>query len=290
MKLEIIQKMKEDMQLLGFSERTQETYLYRAQKIIEYFQKPPEQITNEELRQYFLYLKNEKNYARATQTIALCGIKFLFEKTLHKKFDVINIVRSPRENRLPVVLSREEVKAVLKNIRTLRHRACLTLIYSCGLRLHEAVSLRVEQVDSKRMLIHVQKAKGGSDRYVPLPESTLKLLRLHYKTHRNPLLVFPAPGRGEALESSSTKPLPDTSIQTVFKKSLKEVGIKKNASVHSLRHSYATHLLECGTDIRIIQEYLGHKSIRTTMVYTHLTPLLKNGISKKINYLMADLY
>ncbi len=282
--------MKEDMQLLGLSERTQEIYLYRAKKIIEYFNKTPEEITNEELRQYFLYLKNEKKYARATQTIALCGIKFLFEKTLKKNFDVLGIVRSQRENKLPVVLSREEVKAVLKNIRLLRHRACLTFIYSCGLRLHEATSLKVEQVDSKRMLIHIQKAKGGSDRYVPLPETTLKILREHYKTHRNPLFVFPAPGRGEANESTSTKPLPDTSIQTVFKKSLGEVGIKKNASVHSLRHSYATHLLEDGTDIRIIQEYLGHKSIRTTMVYTHLTPLLKNDVSKKINNLMADLY
>ncbi|HED37471.1 MAG TPA: integrase [Ignavibacteria bacterium] len=285
----IIKRMKEDMQLLGLSQRTQETYLYRAQKIIEYFKKAPEEITNEELRGYFLYLKNIKKYARATETIALCGIKFLFEKTLNKKFDVLNIVRSPRENKLPVVLSREEVKTVLKNIRILRHRACLTLIYSCGLRLHEAVSLKVEQVDGKRMLIHIQKAKGGKDRYVPLPESTLKLLRTYYKTHRNPLLVFPAPGRGEANESTSTKPLPDTSIQTVFKKSLREVGINKDASVHTLRHSYATHLLEDGTDIRIIQEYLGHKSIRTTMVYTHLTPLLNNDISKKINNLMADL-
>ncbi|HED08809.1 MAG TPA: integrase [Ignavibacteria bacterium] len=290
MNTKIITRMEQDMQLLGFSQRTQETYLYRAKKLIEYFNKPPEQITNEELRQYFLYLKNEKKYARATQTIALCGIKFLFEKTLNKKFDVLNLVRSPRENKLPVVLSREEVKAVLKNIRVLRHRACLTLIYSCGLRLHEATSLRVEQVDSKRMLIHIQKAKGGSDRYVPIPKSTLNILRDHYKIHRNPLLVFPAPGRGEANESTSTKPLPDTSIQTVFKKSLREIGITKNASVHTLRHSYATHLLEDGTDIRIIQEYLGHKSIRTTMVYTHLTPLLKSDISKKINNLMADLY
>jgi len=287
---QIINRMEEDMQLLGLSQRTQETYLYRAKKIIEYFNKSPEEITNEELREYFLYLKNEKKYARATQTIALCGIKFLFEKTLNKEFDVLNIVRSPREMKLPVVLSREEVKEVLKNIRVLRHRACLTLIYSCGLRLHEAVSLKVEQVDSKRMLIHIQKAKGGRDRYVPLPGTTLKLLRVHYKTHRNPFLVFPAPGRGEANESTSTKPLPDTSIQTVLKKSLREIGIKKNASVHSLRHSYATHLLEDGTDIRIIQEYLGHKSIRTTMIYTHLTPLLKNDISKKINNLMADLY
>ena len=286
----ILTRMEEDLQLLGLSARTQETYLYRAKKIIEHFNKPPEEITNEELRGYFLYLKNEKKYARATQTIALCGIKFLFEKTLNKKFDVLGIIRSPRDNKLPVVLSREEVKSVLKNIRVLRHRACLTLIYSCGLRLHEATSLRVTQVDSKRMLIHIQKAKGGRGRYVPLPESTLGILRVHYKTHRNPLLVFPAPGRGEANESISIKPLPDTSIQTVFKKSLREMKVNKEASVHTLRHSYATHLLEDGTDIRIIQEYLGHKSIKTTMIYTHLTPLLKNDASKKINNLMSDLY
>jgi len=282
--------MKEDMQLLGLSQRTQETYLYRAKKLMEYFDKPPEQITDDELRGYFLYLKNDKKYARATQTIALCGIKFLFEKTLKKKFDVLDIVRSHRIDKLPVVLSREEVKSVLTNIRVLRHRACLTLIYSCGLRLHEATSLRVNQVDSKRMLIHIQKAKGGIGRYVPLPETTLKILRAHYKTHRNPLLVFPAPGRGEHLETISTKPLPDSSIQTVFKKSLREMKVNKEASVHTLRHSYATHLLEDGTDIRIIQEYLGHKSIRTTMIYTHLTPLLQNDMSKKVNVLMADLY
>ena len=286
----ILTRMEEDLQLYGFSERTQETYLYRAKKIIEYFNKPPEQITDDELRGYFLYLKNDKKYARATQTIALCGIKFLFEKTLKKKFDVLDIVRSHRIDKLPVVLSREEVKLVLKNIRVLRHRACLTLIYSCGLRLHEATSIKVNQVDSKRMLIHIQKAKGGIGRYVPLPETTLKILRAHYKTHLNPLLVFPAPGRGEYLESISTKPLPDSSIQTVFKKSLREVGVNKEASVHTLRHSYATHLLEDGTDIRVIQEYLGHKSIRTTMIYTHLTPLLQKDISKKINSLMADLY
>jgi len=282
--------MEEDLQLYGFSDRTQETYLYRAKKIIEYFNKPPEEITDDELRGYFLYLKNDKKYARATQTIALCGIKFLFEKTLKKKFDVLDIVHSHRIDKLPVVLSREEVKLVLKNIRVLRHRACLTLIYSCGLRLHEATSIKVNQVDSKRMLIHIQKAKGGIGRYVPLPETTLKILRAHYKTHLNPLLVFPAPGRGEYLESISTKPLPDSSIQTVFKKSLREVGVNKDASVHTLRHSYATHLLEDGTDIRVIQEYLGHKSIRTTMIYTHLTPLLQKDISKKINSLMADLY
>jgi len=144
-------------------------------------------------------------------------------------------------------------------------------------------------VDSKRMVIHIQQAKGKLDRYVPLPKSTLLIIREHYKTHRNPVFVFPAPGRAGVREATSNRPLPDSSVQTVFKKSLKQVGIHKEAHVHTLRHSYATHLLEDGVDIRIISEYLGHKNIESTMIYTHLTPLIKNDVYKKINKLMDPL-
>ena len=280
-------KMLEDMKLFGLSERTQETYIYAVSKLAQYFHKSPDLISDDQLREYFLFLKDK--YARNTSTIAICGIKFFFEKSLKKPFEIFGILRSPRVNKLPVVLTREEVQLILKNIRTLRHRACLSLIYSCGLRLKEGVSLKVNQVDSKRMVIHIQQAKGLNDRYVPLPKTTLEILRAHYKTHQNPLLIFPAPGRGETQESSSIKPLPDSSIQTVFRKSLLETGINKDAHVHTLRHSYATHLLEDGVDIRIIQEYLGHNNIETTMIYTHLTPLIKNGVYNKINSLMDGL-
>lgn len=281
---ELRKRMIEDMKLHGFSQRTQESYLYSVSRLARHFNKSPERITNQELREYLLYHK--ERYARNTTTIALCGIKFFYEKTLQKQMPVFNITRLPRENKLPVVLTKEEVWRVLQNIRVLRHRSCLTLIYSCGLRLKEATRLKVNQIDSKRMLIHIQQAKGRHDRYVPLPYSTLKLLRVHYKFHRNPVLVFPAPGRGELRESASGKPLPDSSIQTVFKKSLREVGIHKDAHVHTLRHSYATHLLEAGVDIRIIQEYLGHQSIQTTMIYTQLTPLINQGVYERINKLM----
>jgi len=280
-------KMLEDMKLFGLSERTQETYIYAVSKLAQYFHKSPDLISDDQLREYFLFLKDK--YARNTSTIAICGIKFFFEKSLKKPFKIFGILRSPRVNKLPVVLTREEVHLILKNIRTLRHRACLSLIYSCGLRLKEGVSLKVNQVDSKRMVIHVKEAKGLNDRYVPLPAPTLNILRAHYRTHCNPLLVFPAPGRGESEESTSTKPLPDSSIQTVFRKSLLETGINKDAHVHTLRHSYATHLLEDGVDIRIIQEYLGHNNIETTMIYTHLTPLIKVGVYNKINSLMEGL-
>ena len=280
-------KMLEDMKLFGLSKRTQETYIYAVSKLAQYFHKSPDLISDDELRDYFLFLKDK--YARNTSTIAICGIKFFFEKSLKKPFKIFGILRSPKVNMLPVVLTREEVQLILKNIRTLRHRACLSLIYSCGLRLKEGVSLKVNQVDSKRMVIHVKEAKGLNDRYVPLPAPTLNILRAHYRTHCNPLLVFPAPGRGESEESTSTKPLPDSSIQTVFRKSLLETGINKDAHVHTLRHSYATHLLEDGVDIRIIQEYLGHNNIETTMIYTHLTPLIKVGVYNKINSLMEGL-
>ena len=286
---DIIKRFQEDLQLHGMSERTQESYIRSVRKLSEHYNKSPEDITNEEIRQYFLYFKNVKKYARNTSTIALCGIKFFYKKTLKTKFEVFDIMRSPKEDKLPVVLTREEVHRILKNIYVLRHRACLTLIYSCGLRLREATQLTISQIDSKRMTIHIKQSKGRVDRYVPLPKTTLLLLRQHYKTHRNPQLVFPAPSRGGNAEAFTTKPIPDSSVQTVFKKSLRQVGIHKDAHVHTLRHSYATHLLEDGVDIRIISEYLGHKSIEATMIYTHLTPLIKKGVYQKINKIMEEL-
>jgi site-specific recombinase XerD len=286
---DLINRISEDLQLSGYSARTCESYLYSARKFLEYFNKPPEQITEDEIRKYFLYLKNTKKYSASASTIAVTSVKFLYTKTLGIEFNVFNLVKNPRGNKLPVILTRDEVREVLSNIRVLRHKTCLTFIYSCGLRLREALRMHIDAVDSKRMLIFVKGGKGNKDRYVPLPDSTLNLLRLHYRTHRNPVLLFPAPGRGGIWEKNSKIHLSETSIQETLKKSLREVGINKPISVHNLRHSYATHLLEAGVDIRIIQQYLGHKSISATMIYTHLTPLIKKDTSQLINDLMRDL-
>lgn len=281
------QRFIDDMKLHGFSKRTQECYVYYVSKLSQFFNLSPDKLSDDNIRQFFL--AHREKYSDAASRIAQAGIKFFFEKTLKRNLPVFNLLRIPREKKLPVVLTREEVQKILKNIHMLRHRACLTLIYSCGLRLREATHLKLSQLDSARMVVHIQKTKVHKDRYVPLPESTLTLLREHYKTHHNPVLVFPAPGRGGIRESTSREPLPDASIQTVFRKSMLEVGIKKDAHIHSLRHSYATHLLEDGVDIRIIQEYLGHKDLNMTMIYTQLTPLIKAGVSEKINRLMNDL-
>lgn len=281
------QRLIEDMKLVGYSKRTQDTYLYAVRKLTNHFQTSPDQITNEQLREYLLWHKDK--YAPNTTTIALCGIKFFYQKILKKPMPVFNLARQPRGRKLPVVLTREEVHAVLANIRVGRHRACLTLIYSCGLRISEAVSMQVSQIDSKRMVVHVRAGKGAKDRYVPLPQPTLELLRRHWKTHRHPRWLFPAPGRSGTREAEATRCLPLSSVQTVFKKSLREVGIQKDAHVHTLRHSYATHLLEEGVDIRIISEYLGHRSLDSTLIYTHLTPLMRQGVADTINSLMDGL-
>jgi site-specific recombinase XerD len=140
------------------------------------------------------------------------------------------------------------------------------------------------------MVIHIKDGKGRKDRIVPLPQCTLQILRAHYKTHRNKKFIFPAPGRGGVNESKSAIPLPDSSVQTVLKKALRDARIVKNVSIHNLRHSYATHLLEAGIDIRIIQKYLGHKSISSTMIYTHLTPIISENVHEKVDLLMSDLW
>lgn len=278
-------KMTEDMILNGLAKKTQQNYLYSVSKLSKHFGKSPANISNEELREYFLFLKSK--YAYSTSTVAICGIKFFYEKSLGKPFEVFNILRAPKRKTLPVVLSREEVHTLIKSVRSFRYRACLMLIYSCGLRVGEAVCLKANQIDGRRKTIHIRQAKGNKDRYVPLPEITLNILREYYRTHRNPEFIFP--GGREAFISSSGHHVNAMTLQTVLKKALKETGIIKPASIHTLRHSYSTHLLESGVDIRIIQEYLGHKNIASTMIYTHLTPLIKEGVYSKVNNLMSGL-
>jgi site-specific recombinase XerD len=219
----------------------------------------------------------------------MCGIKFFYTYTLKRDWPTLTLVRAPHEHKLPVVLSQEEVKRILSSIRIFRHRACLTTIYACGLRLNEATHIQVGDIDSSHMLLHVKYGKGGRDRYVPMPESTLKMLREFWKTHRNKAWLFPAPGRSGTHMSTATEPLPRSSVQIVFKAAVRDCGIYKKVSVHTLRHSYATHLLEKGVNLRLIQEYLGHKSPKTTAIYTHLTMKVKDAGFQAINELMDEL-
>jgi integrase/recombinase XerD len=284
------QRMLEDMQLRGLSARTQEAYARAVGQLAQHYHRSPDQLSDEDLRQYFLYLAKEKKIARPTATIALCGIKFFYEQTLQQPWPTLRFVRPPREWKLPVVLSRKEVRQILAVVRIPVYQACLKTIYACGLRLLEGTQLQLADVDSARTALHIH-GKGKQDRYVPLPESTLKLLRAHWRTHRSPQWLFPAPTRHGLAHSLKHDggPVTRSSLQSAFRAALKHSGLNKRAHVHTLRHSYATHLLEAGFNLRVIQEYLGHRSPRTTALYTHLTREVRAALTEPLNQLMQDL-
>jgi integrase/recombinase XerD len=286
---ELKQHFIEDLQLHGMSVCTQQAYVRAVRQLAEHVQKSPANISEEELRHDFLHVKNVKHWSRATMTQSICGIKRFFEHTLQRDWNTLHIVRPTKEKRLPVILTVEEVRRILSAIRLLRYRACLTTMYACGLRLKEGTHLQVADIDSSRMFVHVRLGKGGKDRSVPLPHSTLELLRQYWKTHRNPVWLFPATGRGGIHEGHATEPTSHTNIQAAFRAALKDAGIRKKASVHTLRHSYATHLLEAGVNLRQIHVYLGHHSVQTTSFYTHLTMISTTQACQAINDLMQDL-
>ena len=278
------QKMIENMQLHGFAERTQKSYMQGVRQLTEYYNKPPDQINEEELRQYFLYLKNVKRVSRSTITLALCGIKFFYERTMQQQWTTLALVRPQREKKLPVVLSVDEVRQILARVRRWRYRVCLSTIYACGLRLQEGLHLQINHIDGGRQLVHVCHGKGGKDRYVPLPQPILEMLRQYWGTHRDPVWVFPS------THQTVKGPMDASGLQRAFHGALVDSGVQKPATVHTLRHSYATHLLEAGLNLRIIQTYLGHASPNTTAIYTHLTQPSEDLAIQAVNHLVAGLW
>ena len=255
----------EDMQLHGYSPKTQSCYVGAVRGLAKFYRKSPDQISEEELRRYFLHLTLEKKVARPTATIALCGIKFLFQNTLQRNWTSLKLLRPPKQQKLPVVLSREEVQKILGCVSTPMYRVCLTTIYACGLRLSEGLFLQVPDVDSARMLLRVR-GKGNKERFVPLPQRTLEALRALWPTHHSPTWLFPAITRHGLRQSvqQDLGPVTRSTLQRAFGRALKQSGVKKAAHVHSLRHSMATHLLEAGVNLRIIQTILGHATPTTT--------------------------
>jgi site-specific recombinase XerD len=283
------QRMTEDMQLRGLAPRTQEAYLRAVVQLVKYCGKSPTVISEEDLRQNFLYLRNEKGVSRNTMTLALCGVKFCFEHTLGRQWTFCELVRPPKEKKLPVVLGVEEVQQVLSCLHHPTYRTCLSVIYACGLRLNEGTHLKAVDIASSRMMIHVRQGKGGKDRYVPLPQPTLLLLRRYWAIHRHPVWLFPTqPSYGRPWASVTT-PICESSVQRAFRAALHASGIQKQASVHTLRHSWATHLLEAGVNLRLIQAWLGHSSPKTTAIYTHLTRKAEERALDAIEQVMANI-
>jgi integrase/recombinase XerD len=288
-KTAIARRLLEDLQLHGFAEPTQGHYM-RAVRLRSYhYHKSPDTITEEEVRSYFLFLTNDKQCSRSMYAIYFSGIKFFYQHTLQKQWPVLGLVRPRKDKKLPVILSPVEVLQLLAGVRVVQYRVCLQVIYSCGLRLKEGVQLQIQDIDSGRMMLHIRNGKGSKDRYVPLPERTLELLRGYWSSHRNPVWIFPAGKRSGEDRPTATRCMGMQSVWRAFHLSFLASGMHKPACVHTLRHSYATHLLENGVNLRQIQEYLGHRSIMTTMIYTHLTDTSIQKTQQLLNRLMEGL-
>jgi len=278
------------LQLNGKGERTQQSYTRAVRMLTEFYDKTPDGISEEELQEYFLHRKNVNKWSPNTMRICYCGIRFFFENVLKRDWHILGILRAQSERRLPAVLSQEEVRSLLARVKTPQNHAFLTTVYSCGLRLQEGLHLEVSDIDSDRMMIHVHRGKGAKDRYVPLPHATLGLLRRYWVTHRNAQLLFPALGRNGKGAKECTTPMAKSSVQGAFRSAKFEAGIrKKSVSIHTLRHSYATHLLEAGVNLRVIQRYMGHTQLETTMVYLHLTRKGQEDACQLINQVMGGL-
>ena len=279
-------RMIEDLQLKGYSPATQQAYLNAVCKLANHYRKSPAEVSEEELRAYFLHLAQTERCARSTLKIAIAGIRFLFAITLQKPWPVLGLVRACKEKKLPVVLSRAEVRTVLGCVRAPVYRACLNTIYACGLRISEGVAVQVGDVDGQRKMLRVR-GKGNKDRQVPLSEPTLESLRGFWKLHRSRPWLFPA--RLQPRSPEQDGPVDRDNLRYAFEAALEQSGIKKSATVHSLRHSYATHLLEAGVQLRLIQEILGHRSPSTTAIYTHLTAEVRAQLVDPLQVLTQNL-
>ena len=257
----IKEKMVKDMQLREFSPRTQESYLNGVKGLISHYNKSPEEITFEEIADYILYKRNELGHAWNTCNVAISGIKFLYNQTLEGKVLTWKMPERKSLKILPVVYSMGEVEQIIYAHENVKHRVMLIVTYSGGLRGCEVVNLKIEDIDSQRMTIRVR-GKGGKDRYTILSQACLDELRIYYRAYKPETWLFPS--------ATSGKPIHRNTLSCVFHAAKKKAGIAKDGGIHGLRHSFATHLLEAGCDLRTIQRLLGHKSIQTTAIYTHV--------------------
>lgn len=286
---------QEALQLNGLSAKTQAAYLRAVRMLCDFHQCPPEQLSEVQLRAYYLHRRNVDHWSPSTLRISFCAVRFFFTHVLHRAWPTLKLLDAKRVQHLPAVLSVIEVRALLAAVRMPHYRALLTMTYACGLRLQEVLHLEVSDIDAARGFIHVHRGKGAKDRMLPLPPTVLGVLRAHWLSHRHPRWLSPALGRGDRRQSSARAqvaqtPLSISGVQDAMRQARSAAGIvKKDVSVHTLRHSYATHLLEAGVNLPTIQRYLGHAQIQTTLIYVHLTQCGQEDARARINTLMGDL-
>jgi integrase/recombinase XerD len=277
---ELRQRMIQDMKLHGLAPGTQQVYVKAVQRIAAHFRISPDQLSEQQLRDYFTYLVEQKHVASSTLRTEIFGVKFLFAKTLQRPWPTLRLLRPQSRAKLPVVLDRQEAHRLIKLIRCPVVRMCATMMYSCGLRISEALALEVKDIDSARMVVVVRAGKGNKDRHIPLPLRTLELLRDYWRAYRpNSCLLVSKNGR----------PLTYDQVRYFLKKAVKRSCIAKAISCHTLRHSYATNLMEQGLDVRVIQGLLGHRSLKTTTLYLHITQSVMQSAQEAVNDITAGL-
>jgi len=270
------EKFKREIKLQGKSHKTIDSYARSLRRLLNYFDCHPQELTEDDLKLYFEDLVSSRSWS--TVRVDRWGLRLFWERVLKKDWHWPDIVRPPKFKKLPDILSVEEVDRIMDTLDRLRFRVCLFTIYSLGLRLAEGINLKVADIDSARMMVHIRNAKGNKERMVPLPRQTLFLLRKYWTTHRNPVLLFPSVHLGNRKTGRTEKPMDRAGVQAAFKLALTDCNIHKKATVHTLRHSYATHLVEAGVNLRLIQEFLGHSSPNTTVIYARLSkPSLDNS-------------
>jgi integrase/recombinase XerD len=257
------ERMERDLEIRGFSPNSRKAYLYRIKALARYFGRSPDELSPEEIQAYQLYLTRERKVAWSTYNQAVCALRFFYGVTLGKAWAIAEIPYRKSGRRLPVVLSQEEVSRVLDAVTHPKHRALLMTIYAAGLRVSEAVHLRIQDIDSQRMTLRVDQGKGRQDRYVMLSPRLLAVLREYWKLERPRPWMFPG--------QDPQRPLTRATVHKMFQRVRRRAGIHKRVSVHGLRHSFATHLLESGVHLRRVQLLLGHRSLRSTQIYTHVT-------------------
>jgi len=278
---ELRRRMLTDLRIRNYAARTQEIYIARVAEMARHLERSPEVLGSEEIRGYLRYLKEERDVSRSAFAQVVGALRFLYRVTLDRPELMPHIPYPRSKRRHPVVLSPEEVLRLLKAIGNLKHRTVAMVLYGAGLRISEALALELRDIDSERMVITVRHGKGDADRQVTLSSVLLEALRVYWRSYQPPTWLFP----GKTVE----QPLGPSTIQRALKAARVRAGIAKPASPHTLRHSYATHLMEAGTDLRVIQTLLGHRSLKTTQIYTHVATQRLRSVTSPLDRLRSEL-
>lgn len=269
---ELINKFRQDLQLAGYAKRSIQAYIPTVLRLQRFCNKPLEKILEEDLIAYWDSCTEDCGWGTSTMRISYSGIKRFFRHTLVRDWTIFDRIHLKRKETLPLVLSCSETKRIIDALPTLQSRTFYTALYSMGLRLREALTLRPGDILSDRALVHIHEGKGARDRMVPLPRVTLDMLRTYYRTHKNERWIFPALGRNNGKNAGfALKHVSANGVQGVLRSTVKRLEIKKRVHPHAFRHSYATHLIEANVPIRHVQQLLGHKTLKSTMLYLHVT-------------------